>query len=164
MLLPAPRPPSRPPPPPDALQGSPLALVCGVLIMVSPFSAFAPTLEPVALALQRAVMRRGKAGQAGGGGAAPYPLRAALRVGLATACLAVAVSLPYVSDLMSLVGAVLTMSISLTIPALMGMRLLAGGPLHRAGCCAVILLGLACAAIGATSAAGSLAGKLGLLA
>jgi hypothetical protein len=69
---------------------------------------------------------------------------------------------PYVTDLMGLVGAVLTMSISLMLPALfqlkLGGRQLPPGDVARA--LGVLCLGAACATVGATSAVGSLKAKL----
>jgi uncharacterized membrane protein len=85
--------------------------------------------------------------------------------GLALACVATAMLLPYVADLMSLVGALLTMSISLVIPPLMHLAIVG----HGAGelpwwvCAldaAVVCLGLTCAYVGATSAARSLIAKV----
>jgi amino acid permease len=66
----------------------------------------------------------------------------------------VALSLPYVADLMAFVGALLTMSISLIIPALMHLRLLGHtlGPLGQALDGGVLLLGVSCAVVGASSA------------
>lgn len=82
--------------------------------------------------------------------------------GLGVACATAAAVLPYVADLMSLVGAVLTMTVSLVLPALMHVRLL-GAELSPAGVAcagAVLLLGLLCAAVGAQSAIGSLRAKM----
>ncbi|GBF90516.1 hypothetical protein Rsub_03512 [Raphidocelis subcapitata] len=139
-------------------KGAPLTLACVMLTAVSPFAAFALTLEPVALALQRAFVAA-----KGGGGEAPYALRAAVRLGLAAVCAAAAAVLPHVADLMALVGAVLTTSISLMLPAaarlvLAGDELSPGGAAAAAG---VMLLGAAIAVVGARSALGSLAGKVG---
>lgn len=82
--------------------------------------------------------------------------------GLALACCATALVLPYVAEVMAFVGALLTMSISLIIPAAMHITLmgreLPWWMLLFDGC--VLLLGAACAAIGATSALQSLQGKL----
>jgi amino acid permease len=93
-------------------------------------------------------------------------LRCACFAGLAAACCATALSLPYVADLMAFVGALLTMSISLIIPALMHAVLL-GKQLPWWGLvldAAVLLLGLVCASVGATSAYQSLQLKLALAA
>jgi amino acid permease len=70
--------------------------------------------------------------------------------------------LPYVADLMALVGALLTMSISLIIPALMHLKLMRGRLpwwmlLLDVG---VLLLGGVCAAVGASSALHNLQLKL----
>ena len=89
-------------------------------------------------------------------------LTALLLSGLALACCAAALVLPYVAEVMAFVGALLTMSISLTIPALMHLALtgheLPWWMLVLDGC--VLLLGVACAAVGATSALQSLLVKL----
>lgn len=55
------------------------------------------------------------------------------------------------------------MSMSLTLPALMALRLQPGGPMSRAARAregAIVLLGLFCAAVGASSAAASLMDKV----
>eukprot|EP00882_Tetradesmus_deserticola_P013035 GHRQ01013824.1.p5 GENE.GHRQ01013824.1~~GHRQ01013824.1.p5 ORF type:complete len:123 (+),score=38.29 GHRQ01013824.1:1227-1595(+) len=82
--------------------------------------------------------------------------------GLASACCAAALSLPYVADLMAFVGALLTMSISLIIPALMHAVLLRKQLPWWAMLLdgAVLLLGVACASVGASSAYQSLQLKL----
>jgi hypothetical protein len=49
-----------------------IALLCTCLTLCNPFSAFALTLEPVALALQQ---------QLGSGQQTPYPVRATIRLG-----------------------------------------------------------------------------------
>lgn len=49
-----------------------IALLCTCLTLCNPFSAFALTLEPVALAVQQ---------QLGRGQSTPYPVRAAIRLG-----------------------------------------------------------------------------------
>jgi hypothetical protein len=49
-----------------------VALLCTCLTLCNPFSAFALTLEPVALAVQQ---------QLRGGQSTPYPLRAVIRLG-----------------------------------------------------------------------------------
>jgi hypothetical protein len=65
---------------------------------------------------------------------------------------------------MSLVGAVLTTSISLMIPALMHLSISSSGqeltPLGAAGAVAALVLGAALAVVGATSAVGALQEKL----
>jgi hypothetical protein len=70
--------------------------------------------------------------------------------------------LPYVTELMALVGALLTMSISLVLPALMHLVLFrAEAPAWLlAADVAVVALGLLCAYVGASSAAASLQQKL----
>lgn len=82
--------------------------------------------------------------------------------GLASACCTTALVLPYVAEAMAFVGALLTMSISLIIPAMMHITLM-GRELPRwlllFDAC-VLLLGVACAAVGATSALQSLQYKL----
>lgn len=94
--------------------------------------------------------------------AARWLLSLAAHAGLACACCVTAALLPYVTDLMAFVGALLTMTISLILPALMHMQLfktdMPGWLLVFD--CAVVLLGVACAYVGATSAMGSLQQKL----
>ena len=86
--------------------------------------------------------------------------------GLAAACAATALSLPYVADLMAFVGALLTMSISLIIPALMHLRIMGPtlNPWQKALDGVVLLLGLVCAAVGASSAMGNIQQKIALAA
>eukprot|EP00879_Flechtneria_rotunda_P020689 GHRR01021773.1.p1 GENE.GHRR01021773.1~~GHRR01021773.1.p1 ORF type:complete len:153 (-),score=49.82 GHRR01021773.1:649-1107(-) len=89
------------------------------------------------------------------------PACAAL-TGLALACCCTALALPYVADLMAFVGALLTMSISLIMPALMHIKLM-WQELPWWGVAfdvLVLLLGVTCAGVGATSALQSLQQKL----
>jgi amino acid permease len=77
-------------------------------------------------------------------------------------CVAVAAALPYVADLISLVGALLTCSISFILPALMHQSL-CGADLpawQKALDGGVLALGVACAAVGARAALRSLAAKM----
>jgi amino acid permease len=74
----------------------------------------------------------------------------------------VALVLPYVAELVGLVGALLTMSISLILPALMHLLLL-GAELPLWQKCldvAVLALGIVCAVAGASSAAANLQAKV----
>jgi hypothetical protein len=89
-------------------------------------------------------------------------LPATLAAGLALCCCVTAGLLPYVTDLMALVGALLTMTISLILPALMHLVMFkaeAPGWLLAADV-AVVALGVLCAYVGASSAAASLQQKL----
>jgi hypothetical protein len=64
------------------LVGTPVGVGCLLLTAVAPFAAFALTLEPVALALQRALAASGGSGGDGSSGAQPpYAVRAAVRLG-----------------------------------------------------------------------------------
>lgn len=85
-----------------------------------------------------------------------------MAAGLALACCITAMLLPYVTDLMAFVGALLTMTISLILPALMHLQLfkqdMPGWLLVFD--CAVVLLGVVCAYVGATSALSNLQQKL----
>lgn len=87
---------------------------------------------------------------------------AAAVVGLGLGCCVTAGLLPYVTDLMAFVGALLTMSVSLILPALMHLVLFRqeAGPWLLALDIAVVLLGVCCALVGASSAAASLQQKL----
>jgi hypothetical protein len=67
--------------------GSMLAAVVTTLTVANPFAAFAPTLEPVAVAVQEAAMRSSGSSD---GSSAPYALRAAIRLGERPAQLAAA--------------------------------------------------------------------------
>eukprot|EP00878_Enallax_costatus_P046657 GHUV01056905.1.p1 GENE.GHUV01056905.1~~GHUV01056905.1.p1 ORF type:complete len:326 (+),score=68.13 GHUV01056905.1:405-1382(+) len=140
-----------------------VSLLCTALTLCNPFSAFALTLEPVAIAVQKKLVQVTQSSCATETVAQPaYAMRAAIRLGLAIACCAAALVLPYVAELMAFVGALLTMSISLIIPALMHLALmgheLPWWLLVFDGC--VLLLGVACAAVGATSALQCLQVKL----
>lgn len=78
------------------------------------------------------------------------------------ACCVTAALLPYVTDLMAFVGALLTMTISLILPALMHLQLFKSDApswllLFDV---AVVVLGVVCAYVGASSAASSLQQKL----
>jgi amino acid permease len=85
-----------------------------------------------------------------------------LFAGLALVCCLTAASLPYVTDLMAFVGALLTMTISLILPALMHLRLFKNEAPSwlLVFDVAVVALGVVCAYVGASSAAASLQQKL----
>lgn len=91
-------------------------------------------------------------------------LAAVLPSGLALACCAAALVMPYVAEVMALVGALLTMSISLIIPALMHVALIGRDLpwwlLVLDGC--VLMIGVTCAVVGATSAMQCLQEKLAM--
>eukprot|EP00879_Flechtneria_rotunda_P021595 GHRR01022760.1.p1 GENE.GHRR01022760.1~~GHRR01022760.1.p1 ORF type:complete len:299 (+),score=103.55 GHRR01022760.1:2655-3551(+) len=189
--------------------GTAVAIACTALTACNPFSAFALTLEPVAVAIQQrvttawqhgqvtkgsSIVNQGRSSssnshskasgsnaadqsqvlssrvgqeadrvaQANTGAGVPYHIRALVRLGLALACCCTALALPYVADLMAFVGALLTMSISLIMPALMHIKLM-WQELPWWGVAfdvLVLLLGVTCAGVGATSALQSLQQKL----
>ncbi len=61
--------------------GTAVAVACLVLTAVSPFAAFALTLESVALAVQKMVPAGGDGGGSGEGQQPPYAVRSAVRLG-----------------------------------------------------------------------------------
>jgi len=130
-----------------------LATICSCLVLINPVAKFALTMEPVAAAATRAA------------GGASGPLtglpRLALRTGLAVAILIAARSLPFLAYVMALVGSFMTISVSVTFPALCHLILykgtLSGGKV--AWNYFVAALGIICTCLGTLSSMRSLAAK-----
>jgi vesicular inhibitory amino acid transporter len=83
-----------------------LATVCCCLVLINPVAKFALTMEPVGAAAVRAA-------------GATTPLnRVVVRTVLALAMLMAARSLPFLAYVMALVGSFMTISVSVTFPAI----------------------------------------------
>ena len=83
-----------------------LATICSCLVLVNPIAKFALTMEPVGAAATRAART-------------PTGLpRLAVRTLVALGMLAAARSLPFLAYVMALVGSFMTISVSVTFPAI----------------------------------------------
>lgn len=84
-----------------------LATICSALVLINPIAKFALTMEPVSAAVQRAA------------GATEIGVKRILvRTAVAIAILIAARSLPFLAVVMALVGSFMTVSVSVTFPAL----------------------------------------------
>jgi vesicular inhibitory amino acid transporter len=86
-----------------------LATACSCLVLINPIAKFALTMEPVAAAANTA---------AGGGKPLSGLPRLLVRTAVAVAILLAARSLPFLAYVMALVGSFMTISVSVTFPAL----------------------------------------------
>ena len=86
-----------------------LATLCSCVVLINPVAKFALTMEPVAAAATAAVGR---------GKAVVGLQRLAVRTVIATIILMAARSVPFLAYVMALVGSFLTVSVSVTFPAI----------------------------------------------
>ncbi len=98
-----------------------LATLCSSLVLITPPAKFALTMEPVAAAAQQAA-----SGALLGGRPLLGLPRALLRTAVALAILVAARSVPFLAYLMALVGSFMTVSVSVTFPALCHLTLVKG--------------------------------------
>lgn len=89
-----------------------IASICGCLILVNPVAKFALTLEPVSAAVQNAAS------------ATAGFKRLVVRTAVGLAVLLAARSIPFLALLMSFIGSLMTISVSVTFPALCHQKLL----------------------------------------
>lgn len=136
-----------------------LALLCSCLVMINPIAKYALTLEPVGAALQGSALGR----------LLPQSLRrAATRTLLALGSLVAAMYVPYLAMVMSLIGAVLTISISVILPGVLHLKLVHGGKdpsatkFSKAWDYMCIVIGVICAVSGTIAALQGLAAQLAL--
>eukprot|EP00798_Chlamydomonas_sp_ICE-L_P003467 gene3467-13527_t len=121
-----------------------LVTLCSCVILINPIAKFAVTMEPVAAALTRKIT---------GGTSLVGLQRIALRTGLAIALLMAARSVPMLALVMSLLGSFLTISISITMPALCHLALLSSEMTagEKAWDYFVATLGIVCTVLGTTA-------------
>ena len=126
-----------------------LATLCSCLILVNPIAKFALTMEPVAAAANKA------------SGTSSGPLKPIVRTVLALCILAAARSLPFLAYVMAFVGSFMTISVSVTFPALCNLILCKEGmtPARAAWNYFVAFLGVTCTAFGTAASMKSLASK-----
>jgi len=129
-----------------------LAMLCSCLVLINPIAKFALTMEPVAAAANMA---------AGGGKPLSGLPRLAVRTALALIILVAAKSVPYLAYVMSLVGSFMTISVSVTFPALCHLVLHKGqlAQTKVAWDYFVATLGVLCTISGTYASARSLAAK-----
>uniref|UniRef100_A0A061SET5 Solute carrier family 32 (Vesicular inhibitory amino acid transporter) n=1 Tax=Tetraselmis sp. GSL018 TaxID=582737 RepID=A0A061SET5_9CHLO len=100
-----------------SLPAGPLALLCSCLILINPLTKYALTLEPVCAAVQGSgLMARLQSGLR----------RVSIRGIVAVGTLVSAMYVPYLAMVMSLIGSVLTISVSVFLPALFHLKLCHG--------------------------------------
>eukprot|EP00891_Asterochloris_glomerata_P004338 jgi/Astpho2/4338/Aster-07427 len=99
------------------LRSGPLQLAATALILVSPFTKFALTLEPVAQGVDKFLMSKA-------GNRRPSKTRARLtRTGLGLGALLLATSIPYFGYFMAVIGSFLTLTVSVIFPSACYLRL-----------------------------------------
>jgi len=126
-----------------------LATFCSCLVLINPIAKFALTMEPVAAAATRAA------------NASSGLPRLAVRTAVAVAILLAARSLPFLAPFMALVGSFMTISVSVTFPALCNLILCREGMTagRKAWNYFVALLGVTCTVAGTAASMKSLAAK-----
>lgn len=140
-----------------SLPAGALALVCSCLVMINPITKYALTLEPVCAA----VTGSGIAGFLPGG-LRKFSLRTALAIGT----LFSAMYVPYLAVVMSLIGSVLTVSISVLLPAVLHLVLVHGSSkpnatkFSKAWDYFCVAAGIVCAVSGTTAALKGLAAQI----
>jgi vesicular inhibitory amino acid transporter len=139
----------------DVRRAAPSALPTHVAmwtVIVNPLTKVALTLTPVAMALEELMPWRPRT--------AAFALASgALRTGLLAAVLLVALCLPFFGVVMSLIGAVFSMSISIVLPCVFFHRLCAPGPAGTAACAAIAVFGVVVGAWSTADAVRSLLDK-----
>ncbi|KAG1674282.1 hypothetical protein FOA52_013471 [Chlamydomonas sp. UWO 241] len=126
-----------------------LATACCCTVLINPIAKFALTMEPVAAAATSAT------------GAASGLPRLAVRTAISVAILVAAKNLPFLAYVMALVGSFMTISVSVTFPAVCHLVLFKGqsSPGRVAWNYAVAVTGLCCTTFGTLASVKSLAAK-----
>ncbi|GBF97064.1 hypothetical protein Rsub_09537 [Raphidocelis subcapitata] len=122
----------------DLKRAAPRALpphVAMWVVVVNPLTKIALTLAPVAMALEELLPLRAP-------GRAFDLASAGLRTGLLATAVALALGCPFFGVVMSLIGAVFSMSISIVLPCVFYHRLCAPGPGGTAVCAAIAVFGV----------------------
>eukprot|EP00873_Tetraselmis_striata_P016271 jgi/Tetstr1/436535/TSEL_025360.t1 len=139
-----------------SLPAGPLALLCSCLVMINPITKYALTQEPVAAAVQSKL-----------GNMVPESIRrVSIRTLLSFFILGAAMYVPYLAMVMSLIGSVLTISISVILPALLHLKLCHNGNIPDATQFSkvwdyvCIVVGIICAVSGTFAALQGLAGQI----
>lgn len=139
-----------------SLPAGPLALLCSCLVMINPITKYALTQEPVAAAVQSKL-----------GNMVPESIRrVSIRTLLSFFILGAAMYVPYLAMVMSLIGSVLTISISVILPALLHLKLCHNSNIPDATQFSkvwdyvCIVVGIICAVSGTFAALQGLAGQI----
>jgi vesicular inhibitory amino acid transporter len=139
----------------DLQRAAPRALpphVATWVVVVNPLTKIALTLAPVAMALEELLPLRA-------GGRAFGLASAGLRGGLLASVVVVALGCPFFGVVMSLIGAVFSMSISIVLPCVFFHRLCAPGAAGTAACVAIGAFGVFAGAWSTADAVRSLLSK-----
>lgn len=124
------------------------------LVIVNPISKLALTLAPVAMAVEELLDIRHNSWRF-------TLLSSALRTGLLAAVVVTAITVPFFSLVMSLIGSVMATSVAIVLPCLFALRLVAGSmsPLDRAAAVGVAVFGCMAGVVGTYNAVMSIVSK-----
>lgn len=113
--------------------------------VVNPFTKYALTISPVAMSLEELIPANH---------AKSYLFSIFIRTGLVFSTLVIGLSVPFFGLVMSLIGSLLTMLVTLILPCVCYLRILRGKVTRiQAGLCiTIIIVGVACSSVGTYSA------------
>lgn len=113
--------------------------------VVNPFTKYALTISPVAMSLEELIPANH---------AKSYLFSIFIRTGLVFSTLVIGLSVPFFGLVMSLIGSLLTMLVTLILPCVCYLRILRGKVTRiQAGLCiTIIVVGVACSSVGTYSA------------
>lgn len=113
--------------------------------VVNPFTKYALTISPVAMSLEELIPANH---------AKSYLFSIFIRTGLVFSTLIIGLSVPFFGLVMSLIGSLLTMLVTLILPCVCYLRILRGKVTRiQAGLCiTIIVVGVACSSVGTYSA------------
>ncbi|CAL5209191.1 unnamed protein product [Lathyrus oleraceus] len=113
--------------------------------VVNPFTKYALTMSPVAMSLEELIPSNHSKS---------YLFSIFIRTGLVFSTLVIGLSVPFFGLVMSLIGSLLTMIVSLILPCVCYLRILRGKVtrLHSGLCVSIIIIGVVCSSVGTYSA------------
>ncbi|XP_012570063.1 amino acid transporter AVT1C-like [Cicer arietinum] len=113
--------------------------------VVNPFTKYALTISPVAMSLEELIPSNH---------AKSYLFSIFIRTGLVFSTLVIGLSVPFFGLVMSLIGSLLTMLVTLILPCVCYLRILRGKVtrLQTGLCITVIIVGVVCSSVGTYSA------------
>lgn len=113
--------------------------------VVNPFTKYALTISPVAMSLEELIPSNH---------AKSYLFSIFIRTGLVISTLIIGLSVPFFGLMMSLIGSLLTMLVTLILPCVCYLRILRGKVtrLQATLCITIIAVGVACSSVGTYSA------------
>ncbi|KAL5069471.1 hypothetical protein RYX36_020358 [Vicia faba] len=113
--------------------------------VVNPFTKYALTISPVAMSLEELIPSNHSKS---------YLFSIFIRTGLVFSTLVIGLSVPFFGLVMSLIGSLLTMLVTLILPCVCYLRILRGKVtrLQSGLCIAIIIVGVVCSSVGTYSA------------